>query len=129
MITGRVTPDGREATIPLTLLGNSAGQSRAIQAIIDTGFTDRLTLPQEIVDDLDLPFRGSVDATLADGSIETLPMYRVRLLWHGQEHVILDYSAPGDPLVGMALLSGSELRVRVVAGGAVQIGKFSGERE
>lgn len=32
---------------------------------------------------------------------------------------------PGDPLVGMALLSGSELRIKAVAGGTVEIRELS----
>lgn len=125
MITGSVTSHGREAIIPLTLFRDSDGESRSIQAVVDTGFTDRLTLPPEVVEELDLPLRGSVEVTLADGSIETLPIYRVRLLWHGREYAIRAYAASGDPLVGMALLSGSELRIRVVAGGAVEIERLS----
>lgn len=124
MITGSVNSSGRAAIIPLKLFGNSSGQARqakSIRAVVDTGFTDRLTLPPEIVEELNLPFRGSVDATLADGSIETLPIYRVRLLWHGQERTILAYAASGEPLVGMALLSRSELLIETVAGGTVQI--------
>lgn len=92
-----------------------------MEVVIDTGFTDRLTLPPEVVEELGLPLRGSVEAILADGSIETLPMYRARLLWHGRERTIRAYAASGAPLVGMGLLSGSELRVRVTEGGAVEI--------
>jgi clan AA aspartic protease len=121
MIVGRVTPDGREAVIPLALLRRAAGETRAVEAIIDTGFTDRLTLPPEIVEELGLPLRGSAEVMLADGSIETLPIYRARLLWHDRECEIRVYAASGGPLVGMALLSGSELRVRVMGGGTVEI--------
>ena len=121
MITGRVTPDGREAIIPLTLLRGRAGETRSTEAVIDTGFTDRLTLPPEFVQELGLPLRGSAEVALADGSIETLPMYRARILWHGQERTIRAYAASGLPLVGMALLSGSDLRIRVVGGGLVEI--------
>jgi len=83
----------------------------SVEAVIDTGFTDRLTLPPDVVDELGLPLRGSAEVVLADGGIETLPMYRVRLLWHDQERTIRAYAASGDPLVGMTLLSGSELRI------------------
>jgi clan AA aspartic protease len=121
MITGRVTPDGREALIPVTLLGPAGTGPRVLEAVIDTGFTDRLALPPEVVEDLGLPLRGSADVVLADGSIETLPIYRVRLNWHGRELTVRAYGAAGVPLVGMALLSGSELRVRVVEGGPVEI--------
>lgn len=120
MIFGRVAPDGREAVIPLTLI-RAAGERRSVEAVIDTGFTDRLTLPPEIVEELRLPLRGSADVILADGSIETLPMYRVRLLWHGRERAIRAYATPGEPLAGMSLLFGSELRMHVVGGGTVEI--------
>jgi clan AA aspartic protease len=119
LITGSVTSDGREAVIPLTLL--SAGEPRSMRAVIDTGFTDRLTLPPDIVEELGLPLRGSADVTLAEGSIETLPMYRVRILWHGQERAIRAFAVSGDPLVGMALLSGSEIRIRIIEDGTVEI--------
>lgn len=58
MITGTVTRHGREAVIPLTLPGDSDRGDILIQAVIDTGFTDRLTLPPEIVEELKLPLRG-----------------------------------------------------------------------
>lgn len=121
MIVGRVVSDGSEAVIPLTLLGGITGESRRVEAVIDTGFTDRLTLPPDVVEELRLPLRGSVEVVLADGSVETLPMYFVRLVWHGDEQTIRAYSAAGDPLVGMALLSGSELRVQVRGDGRVEI--------
>jgi clan AA aspartic protease len=107
--------------IPLTLLGGITGESRRVEAVIATGFTDRLTLPPDVVEELRLPLRGSVEVVLADGSVETLPMYFVRLIWHGDEQKIRAYSAAGDPLVGMALLSGSELRVQVRGDGRVEI--------
>lgn len=74
-----------------------------------------------MVEELGLPLRGSADVVLGAGCVETLPIYRLRLLWHGRERMIRAFAAPGDPLVGMALLSGSELRVRVVEGGRVEI--------
>ena len=126
MSAGRATPDGREAAIPLTLLRSPTGETRSMEAVVDTGSTDRLTLPPEAVQELELPLRGSAEVALADGSIETLPMYRVRILWHGQERTIRAYAASGLPLVGMALLSGSDLRIRVVGGGLVEIEELPG---
>lgn len=120
-----MTSDIREALIPLTLIQNTAGDTKHVEAVIDTGFTDRLILPPDIVDELELPLRGSVDVVLADGGIETLPMYQVRLVWHDQERTIWAYAASGDPLVGMALLSGSELRIRATENGAVDIEELS----
>lgn len=99
MITRRVTLDGREAVIPLTLLRDPGDETRSLEALIDTGFTGHLTLPPDIVEELGLQLRGAAEVILADGSVETLPIYRIRLIWHGQERAIRAYAAPGDPLV------------------------------
>ena len=111
MLTGRVTRDGREAVILLTLLRDHGGETRSLEAFINTGFTDHLTLPPDIVEELGLPLRGAAEVTLADGSVETLPIYRIRLIWHGHERAIRACAASGDPLVGMALLSESGLLI------------------
>src|SRR5215207_11036888 len=121
---GCVVADGSEAVWSLRVFdpGRAGTSPRVLEAVIDTGFTDRLTLPAEVVEALGLPLRGSaLTVVLADGSIETLPIYRVRLLWHGRERAVRTYGTAGGPLVGMALLSGSELRVRVVENGPVEI--------
>lgn len=50
MITGSVTPDGGEAMISLYLA--SPGRRDCftnVQAVIDTGFTDWLALPPDVV--------------------------------------------------------------------------------
>lgn len=47
---GRVVADGSEAVLPL--LRSPAGESRSVQAVIDTGFTDRLTLLPNIVEEV-----------------------------------------------------------------------------
>lgn len=94
--------------------------------MLDTGFTDRLTLPPGLVADLNLPLLGSASVVLADGSTQALPMYRARLLWQGHECAVRAYAAPGDPLVGMALLRGSWLTVDVMPGGAVRIEELPG---
>lgn len=63
------------------------------------------------MEELGLPLRGAAEVTLADGSVETLPIYRIRLIWHGHERAIRACAASGDPLVGMALLSESGLLI------------------
>ena len=71
---------------------------------------------------LGLPIRGSVDAELADGSVEHLPVHRVGVSWHGQTRTVRAYGAPTDEaLIGMSLLRGSRLTVDSVPGGAVLI--------
>ncbi|MEJ7842864.1 MAG: hypothetical protein WKF95_13965 [Rubrobacter sp.] len=128
MMTGRVTDDGREAVITLQLSApgpRENGRSADVRAIIDSGFTDWLFVPTVVAEQLDLPFRGSVEAELADGRIERLPIHRVRVLWHGRTRSVRAYAASaGEALIGMSLLSGSRLTVNAEPGGDVRIEEF-----
>ncbi|MGB3633136.1 MAG: hypothetical protein WA982_03770 [Rubrobacteraceae bacterium] len=118
MITGSVSPDGSEATVSLEVTG-TGGRSHTIEAVLDTGFNGYLTLPAEEVVSLGLPQRGFERYFLADGSERLGPLYRAVVLWHGRN---LTFSVgEGDPLVGMALLSGSRLTVDAEPGGEVRI--------
>ena len=56
MITGMVNAH-REALIPLSVQ-NANGQARAIDAVIDTGYTGGLTLPSALIAALGLTWRG-----------------------------------------------------------------------
>jgi predicted aspartyl protease len=53
-----------------------------IAAVIDTGYNGELTLPDALVDDLQLPFAGYRRGMLADGSIAVLPVYLATVKWH-----------------------------------------------
>lgn len=111
--------------IPLHLASpGRAGRYTDARAVIDTGFTDWLTLPPDVVEYLGLPVRGSVDVELADGSVERLPIHRVMVSWHGRTRLVRAYATPGGVLIGMALLGGSRLTVDAVPGGAVRIEKL-----
>jgi clan AA aspartic protease len=111
---------GREALIPLTLLGPGEGRAR-IEAVVDTGFTGHLVLPSALVGELGLPLRGVRDSFLADGSLVSLDAYRVGVEWDGRVRVVLALAAEGGPLLGMSLLRGSEIRIEAVDGGEVVI--------
>ncbi len=97
-------------------------RSADVRAVIDTGFTDWLTIPADAAEYLGLQVRGSVDVELADGSVERLPIHRVRVSWHGRSRSVRAYGVPGgEALIGMSLLRGSRLTLDSVPGGAVRI--------
>lgn len=79
MIQGYVN-DSYEAIVPCTLQGPS-GQTREIEAVIDTGYSGFLTLTAELVTDLQLRYRSRDLATLADGSEAVFDVYGVTVLW------------------------------------------------
>ena len=73
----------REATISL-VVGNANRQNQLINAVIDTGYTGFLSLPREIIFNLNLPWTGIDRGTLGDGSEVTFEVYAATIIWDGQ---------------------------------------------
>lgn len=119
MIHGAVN-QSCEATIPLVII-NEKKQTKLIDAVIDTGYTGYLSLPSEIIEALDLPWTGVDRGTLGDGSEVTFEVYAATIIWDGQYRTIPVNEAETDPLVGMGLIYGYDLRIRAVEGGKVTI--------
>ena len=109
-----------EAVVSLTIQGPS-GQSREIEAVIDTGFNDFLTLPPPLVAELGLAYRNRGQMILADGSEVIFDIYGVTMLWEGSPRHVYAYAADATPLVGMRLLQSHSLYVEVEDGGSVLI--------
>ena len=119
MITGMVNAH-REALIPLSVQ-DANGQEHAIDAVIDTGYTGGLTLPPALIAALGLTWRGYASAVLGDGSLQQFEVYAATVIWDGQARVVEIDAANTDPLVGMGLLYGYEVRIQAIDGGAVTI--------
>ena len=119
MIEGAVNA-AYEAVISLPLRGPS-GQTREIEAVIDTGFNRFLTLTPEVVAELGLPFAMRGRLVLANGRVETFDVYGVTVLWDGQPKIVETYEADATPLVGMLLLDSYSLYVEVADGGRVVV--------
>jgi clan AA aspartic protease len=119
MITGVVTAD-QEAVVHLLVRGPQQHEVE-LEAIIDTGYTGALTLPQHVIEALGLPFRGYGRALLADGSERLFASYEAIVEWDGQLRRMMVDAAEADPLLGMTLLQGDELTMQVITGGSVTI--------
>ncbi len=109
-----------EATVRI-VIGNSNSKRQVIDAVIDTGFTGFLSLPDKIITELSLPWTGLDRGTLGDGSETTFNVYEAVVIWDGQFRSIPINSAETDPLVGMSLLYGYDLRIQAVERGTVVI--------
>ena len=68
-----------------------------------------------------LHWQGFGRGTLADGSECLFDVYEAELVWDGQVRRLLVDEADTDPLVGMSLLSGYELKIEVCSQGKVEI--------
>ncbi len=110
---------GYEAVISLVIKHDS--NLKSINAVIDTGFTGFLSLPQSIIDELELPWSYSDFATLGDGSETLFDIHDATIIWDGQFRAIEINSADTDPLLGMKMLRGFRLQVDTVPGGMVKI--------
>jgi clan AA aspartic protease len=119
MIHGVVSRN-REATISLVIV-NESRQTKLITAVIDTGYTGFLSLPSEIITELNLSWTGIDRGTLGDGSEVTFEVYAAKVIWDGEYRDIPINEAETDPLVGISLLYGYDLHIQTVEGGSVTI--------
>jgi predicted aspartyl protease len=62
---------------------------------------------------------------LADGREQLFDIHAVTVLWDGQPLTVEADSAATAPLVGMGLLQGYGLSIKVVDGGSVEIQRLS----
>jgi clan AA aspartic protease len=119
MIHGVVSRN-REATISLVIV-NENRQTKLITAVIDTGYTGYLSLPSEIITELNLSWTGIDRGTLGDGSEVTFEVYAAKVIWDGEYRDIPINEAETDPLIGISLLYGYDLHIQTVEGGNVTI--------
>ena len=118
MITGVVKAD--EGRIRLKVKG-PRGREQEIEAVIDTGYTASFSLPPALVATLGLPWQSFDRGILADGSEVLFDVYEAGVVWDGKVRRVLVDEADADPLVGMRLLRGHELKMQVRARGKVTI--------
>jgi clan AA aspartic protease len=111
-----------EAVLPIVIKHNTI--TELVDAVIDTGFSGFLTLPAEIIAALDLTWKGRDDATLGDGTRCIFDVYIATVIWDGQYREIDINESETNPLIGMKLLRGYDLRMRIIEGGTVVIEAF-----
>jgi clan AA aspartic protease len=104
MMAGGANAD-REPLIRLVVQSPS-GQMHEIEAVIDTGFTDFLTLPHPLVAALELAWLAEGRVTLANGQVDIFDVYAATVVWDGDPIRIMVASADTMPLVGMKLMYG-----------------------
>lgn len=117
----------REAIIQVSLRGPT-GRVVHVKAVVDTGFSGHLSLPPAIIAQLRLRWDRSAEVILADGSESAVEVYEGTVLWDGGSLSIPVQEVDADPLVGMALLEGYELKAEVRSGGKVSIKRLPRRR-
>jgi clan AA aspartic protease len=119
MIKGSIDSNG-DATVRLRLYG--AGTiSVDIVAVIDTGFTEWLSLPMDIIRVLDLEWKDEFRYIFGDGSVVNVDVYAVQIGWFGRRELVPVLQLEGAPLIGMTMLHGTGLTLEIEKDGKVQI--------
>lgn len=122
MIQGQIN-SLNEPVVPLIVRGFQ-GRELALEAILDTGFSGHISLTPEQKTFLDLLPSEVADSTLADGTIKTILLYTVIVVWDGIERLALAVVEDATPLVGMALMEGFRLTMDAIPGGAIEISRL-----
>jgi len=121
LIEGRIN-DRYEPIITITVT-TPEGDSREVEAVVDTGFNGFLSLPAELVEELGLPFLYSSRAFLADDRQVTLQTHQATINWDGQSRTVRASASGTTALVGMRLMEQHQLEMDVRREGAVRISR------
>lgn len=123
MIRGRVAENADSELEPWFTVSVEYANEGLLRcdAIVDTGFTEWLTLPEPVIRKLGLLKIGSRIATLASGEVEEFDHYETRIVWHDQHPWELVFQSMDQPLLGMELLRHNWLTMGAWDGGPVII--------
>lgn len=119
MIVGFVN-ESREAIIDIVVRGPT-GVEKKIEAVVDTGFNDELTLPSSLIFDLELQHAVRTQASLAGGVAIEANCFRAILIWDQRRRSVLVLELEDSRLVGMGLLNGHRLTLDAIQQGRVMI--------
>jgi clan AA aspartic protease len=122
MISGQVNAK-LEAVISLQIQGQK-NLTLTIEALIDTGYTGYLTLPSALIEELGLENFATGQLTLADGTKVNSDLFVATIDWDGQPRSIEVDSLESEVLIGMSLLEGYDLQVRIAVDGEATITSF-----
>ena len=120
-MTARGSVTARLEAVLRLRLRSPAGAEVELEAVVDTGFTGSLAVPATVAASLGLTRRSGGTAVLADGSSVRFDTFGSEFEWGNGWRGVVVSAVGAEALVGMGLLAGSELRVEVTAGGAVEV--------
>ncbi|MBE9212213.1 clan AA aspartic protease [Plectonema cf. radiosum LEGE 06105] len=123
MITGFVNVEF-EPIIPLSIR-RADGKVFKQDAIVDTGFNGWLSLPPDLIAELNLKWKRRGRAVLGDGSECVFNIHEAVVVWDDTLLTIPVDEADAEPLVGMSLMEGYELKMQIFEGGCVEIRKVT----
>ena len=119
MIEGRIN-HRYEPVVNITFV-NPTGESRELEAVVDTGFNGFIILPADLIEELELPFLNSSQAFLADDREVNVQVHQATLAWDGVHRRVRATASGTTALVGMQMMTDHRLEMDIRIGGAVRI--------
>ena len=102
-------------------IADDDGQHHLVEALLDTGFTQDLTLPPDEIARLGLKHARYASIALADGQEIPTSLYEGSVKWLGQVKEVEVIAMDEQPLLGMNLLAGSTVTFHTQPGGELLI--------
>ena len=100
------------------------GLERTVQARLDTGFSDDLTLPIAAINRLGLKSVDRSNFRIGDNTTVTFNTYAATIRWHGVRRQIIVLESEVAPVLGVGLMWESNLSIDFRHGGDVIITKL-----
>ncbi|MDE2779215.1 MAG: clan AA aspartic protease [Chloroflexota bacterium] len=119
MIEGRIN-HRYEPVVNITIV-SPTGQTRELEAVVDTGFNGFIILPADLVEELELPFLNSSQAFLADDREVNVQVHQATLTWDGARRRVRATASGTTALVGMQLMTDHRLEMDIRIDGTVRI--------
>ena len=102
-------------------ISNGDGQFQPVEALLDTGFSENLTLPPDAVARLGLKYVYRIPLNLAGGQQIEGAVHEGFVKWFGRTRTIHVIAAEGQPLLGMSLLASCKVTIYARLGGEALI--------
>ena len=117
---GHVNAYPREPRLTIAI-SSGEGDAVPVEAVIDTGFTEFLSLPPSLIRTLGLERGQDMELSTAGGRVIKSPTYSATVDWHGSNRRIRVIALADRPLIGMSLLWNSDIAIAARAGGRVVV--------
>ncbi len=104
----------------MPILGGSS-KWFTIDAQVDSGFDEFLTLPISLARSLGLARLSQRYVTLANGAVSLVEEFDATISWDGHLKSVIALALGDAPLIGTQLLAGFKLTAEMKPGGAVTI--------
>ena len=119
MTTGHIDQHGHPV-LPVDLFDRQ-GRLHRVEAMIDTGFDDFLTLPAHLVQRMGLVWASRMPMQVATSEWAQFDVYAADVLWLGNRLLLRVLQTQSEILVGTRLLWESQLTVQFWEGGSVNV--------